>query len=54
VRELAAHIHLGVDLSEVTIKATLADAFEVALRRSGRKVVRQDAAPFNREEVTVE
>lgn len=38
-------IHLGVDLSEVTTKATLADAFEVALRRSGHKVVRQDSAP---------
>jgi rsbT co-antagonist protein RsbR len=37
-------IHLGVDLSEVTTKATLADAFDVALRRSGHKVVRQDAA----------
>jgi rsbT co-antagonist protein RsbR len=38
-------IHLGVDLSEVTTKATLADAFDVALRRSGHKVVRQEAAP---------
>lgn len=38
-------IHLGVDLSEVTTKATLADAFDVALRRSGHKVVRQDSAP---------
>ncbi len=38
-------IHLGVDLSEVTTKATLADAFELALRRSGHKVVRQEAAP---------
>jgi rsbT co-antagonist protein RsbR len=37
-------IHLGVDLSEVTTKATLADAFELALRRSGHKVVRQEAA----------
>lgn len=37
-------IHLGVDLSEVTTKATLADAFDVALRRSGHKVVRQEAA----------
>jgi rsbT co-antagonist protein RsbR len=37
-------IHLGVDLSEVTTKATLADAFEVALRRSGHKVVRQEVA----------
>ena len=40
-------IHLGVDLSEVTTKATLADAFDVALRRSGHKVVRQDAAPLS-------
>jgi rsbT co-antagonist protein RsbR len=40
-------IHLGVDLSEVTTKATLADAFDVALRRSGHKVVRQDSAPAN-------
>jgi rsbT co-antagonist protein RsbR len=38
-------IHLGVDLSEVTTKATLADAFDLALRRSGHKVVRQEAAP---------
>ena len=38
-------IHLGVDLSEVTTKATLADAFDVALKRSGHKVVRQEAAP---------
>lgn len=37
-------IHLGVDLSDVTTKATLADAFELALRRSGHKVVRQEAA----------
>jgi rsbT co-antagonist protein RsbR len=40
-------IHLGVDLSDVTTKATLADAFELALRRSGHKVVRQDAAPVS-------
>lgn len=32
-------VHLGVDLSAVTTKATLADAFAIALRRSG-----QDAA----------
>jgi rsbT co-antagonist protein RsbR len=37
-------IHLGVDLSDVTTKATLADAFELALKRSGHKVVRQEAA----------
>ncbi len=32
-------IHLGVDLSEVTTKATMADAFQVALSRSGLTVV---------------
>src|SRR5437764_10989325 len=37
-------IHLGVDLSEVTTKASLADAFAVALRRSGQIVVRDDRA----------
>jgi rsbT co-antagonist protein RsbR len=37
-------IHLGVDLSEVTTKATLADAFELALRRGGHRVVREAAA----------
>lgn len=31
-------IHLGVDLSEVTTKATLADAFTMALRRAGYAV----------------
>jgi rsbT co-antagonist protein RsbR len=33
-------IHLGVDLANVTTKATLADAFAVALRRSGQAVTR--------------
>ena len=33
-------IHLGVDLTEVTTKATLADAFAVALQRSGYAVTR--------------
>ena len=37
-------VHLGVDLSDVTTKATLADAFELALRRSGHRVVREAAA----------
>jgi len=37
-------IHLGVDLSEVTTKATLADAFAVTLRRSGHAVVKTGAA----------
>ena len=31
-------VHLGVDLGVVTTKATLADAFRVALSRSGRTV----------------
>ena len=35
-------IHLGVDLTDVTTKATLADAFAVALRRSGHVVVKDD------------
>ena len=33
-------IHLGVDLTNVTTKATLADAFAVALQRSGKNVVK--------------
>jgi rsbT co-antagonist protein RsbR len=35
-------IHLGVDLTNVTTKATLADAFAVALKRSGQTVVRDE------------
>jgi rsbT co-antagonist protein RsbR len=31
-------IHLGVELNEVTTKATLADAFQVALRRLGMSI----------------
>jgi rsbT co-antagonist protein RsbR len=33
-------VHLGVDLADVTTKATLADAFSIALRRSGLTVTR--------------
>lgn len=33
-------VHLGVDLGEVTTKATLADAFRLALERAGLTVVR--------------
>jgi rsbT co-antagonist protein RsbR len=36
-------IHLGVDLSEVITKATMADAFQVALHRTGMAVVRSAA-----------
>jgi rsbT co-antagonist protein RsbR len=38
-------IHLGVDLSEVTTKATLADAFDLALRRGGFRLGREATAP---------
>jgi rsbT co-antagonist protein RsbR len=33
-------VHLGVDLGQVTTKATLADAFAIALRRSNLAVTR--------------
>jgi rsbT co-antagonist protein RsbR len=37
-------IHLGVDLAGVTTKATLADAFAVALRRSGHSIVKTETS----------
>lgn len=37
-------VHLGVDLGEVTTKATLADAFRVALQRTGATVRKNEAA----------
>ena len=37
-------IHLGVDLQDVTTKATLADAFAVALERTGKTVARKSAS----------
>jgi rsbT co-antagonist protein RsbR len=33
-------VHLGINLADITTKAKLADAFAVALQRSGRHVVR--------------
>jgi rsbT co-antagonist protein RsbR len=33
-------VHLGVNLSDVLTKATLADAFAVALQRTGASVTR--------------
>ena len=36
-------VHLGVDLNSVATKATLADAFALALKRTGRGVVRTPA-----------
>src|SRR6185436_11312627 len=42
IRPLIAQtiVHLGVDLSEVTTKASLADALSVALERTGHQIVR--------------
>ena len=36
-------VHLGVNLGEVTTKATLADAFMVALKRTGASIVKKGA-----------
>ena len=36
-------VHLGVDLQGVITKATLADAFAIALRRKGLRVVRRES-----------
>ena len=33
-------VHLGVELGDVTTKATLADAFRLALRRSGQSIAK--------------
>jgi rsbT co-antagonist protein RsbR len=40
-------VHLGINLEDVVTKAKLSDAFALALERSGRKVVRESAAPVN-------
>jgi rsbT co-antagonist protein RsbR len=37
-------VHLGVDLSAVTTKASLADAFAIALKRTGAQVTRLETA----------
>jgi rsbT co-antagonist protein RsbR len=37
-------VHLGVELGDVVTKATLADAFAIALRRRGLAVQRRDAS----------
>src|SRR5258706_7424631 len=36
-------VHLGINLTEIITKATLADAFAVALQRTGAKVTRVSA-----------
>ena len=40
-------VHLGINLEDVVTKAKLADAFALALQRSGRTVVRSSSAPAN-------
>src|SRR6185369_288692 len=37
-------VHLGINLTEIITKATLADAFAVALQRTGAKVTRVSAS----------
>lgn len=44
-------VHLGINLEDVITKANLADAFALALKRSGRKIVREASAqvgPINK------
>jgi rsbT co-antagonist protein RsbR len=40
-------VHLGINLEDVVTKANLADAFALALKKSGRKVVRDASVPVN-------
>jgi rsbT co-antagonist protein RsbR len=42
-------VHLGVNLGEVTTKATLADAFQIALRRTGARIEKKKEESQNRE-----
>jgi rsbT co-antagonist protein RsbR len=44
----ATIVHLGVDLASVVTKATLADAFRIALRRTGQTVSSQKNSPEGR------
>lgn len=41
-------VHLGVNLTDVITKATMADAFKIALKRSGYAVTPTDLNPENR------
>ena len=43
-------VHLGVELGSVVTKATLADAFAIALKRLGLSVQKTQAAPRRRDE----
>ncbi|MET0962763.1 MAG: anti-anti-sigma factor, partial [Noviherbaspirillum sp.] len=35
-------VHLGVNLEDVITKATLADAFQVALKRTGATIIQKE------------
>lgn len=41
-------VHLGVTLSNVSTKASLADAFQLALQRTGFRLVKGESAPVER------
>jgi rsbT co-antagonist protein RsbR len=47
-------VHLGVELGTVVTKATLADAFAVALKRIGLSVQKSQAAPRRRDDRTAD
>jgi rsbT co-antagonist protein RsbR len=42
-------VHLGINLLDITTKATLSDAFSIALQRTGFKFVRQQRREFAEE-----
>ena len=46
-------VHLGVELNVIS-KATLADAFSVALRRTGRAVVKSNGASHGKKQASIE
>lgn len=45
-------VHLGVELNDVTTKATLADAFQIAMRRTGKMVVRMNGTQQKKQDST--
>src|SRR3712207_658241 len=47
-------VHLGVEINDVITKATLADAFAIALQRIGMQVVRRTAQHPRRAETAAE
>ena len=42
-------VHLGINLLDITTKATLSDAFTLAIQRSGFKLVRPQKKEYNQE-----